>query len=47
MGVGVLGLIVEEVNDEGLLFNEYCNKYIFRALGMNNTHWHLKEIPNY
>ena len=31
MGVGVLGLIVEEVNDEGLLFNEYCNKYIFRA----------------
>jgi hypothetical protein len=31
MGVGVLGLIVEELNDDGLLFNEYCN-HIFLEL---------------
>ena len=42
VGFGLLGLIVEEVAQ--VPFSQYCKKYIFTPLEMNETGWYLSEI---
>ncbi len=39
---GLLGLIVEKIAKQP--FNEYCQEFIFKPLGMDHTGWMLGEI---
>ncbi|WP_422082177.1 serine hydrolase domain-containing protein [Ulvibacterium sp.] len=41
---GLLGLIIENVSKKP--FNEYCQKHIFKPLGMDNTGWFLSEVDS-
>jgi len=41
-GVALLGLIIENITN--LSFEEYCQKEIFKPLGMENTSWFLKNL---
>ena len=41
-GVALLGLIVENITN--LSFEAYCQKEIFKPLGMENTSWFLKNL---
>lgn len=41
-GVALLGLIVQSVSNS--TFEKYCQKEIFKPLGMTNTSWFLKNL---
>lgn len=44
IGAALIGLLVQQIS--GVDFAEYTQKYIFKPLGMTNTHWHLRNIKN-
>lgn len=41
-GFALLGFVVESVS--GMGFDEYCERYIFTPLDMNETSWFLKDV---
>ncbi len=41
-GVALLGLIVEHVS--GMKYEDFCQKNIFKPMGMNNTSWFLRNL---
>lgn len=44
VGSALIGYLVE--HNSGMDFAQYTQKHIFAPLGMNNTHWHLKNVKN-
>jgi CubicO group peptidase (beta-lactamase class C family) len=43
-GVGLIGYLVEVINNSDDLFYEYCETNIFEPLDMAETHWFLKFL---
>lgn len=43
-GVALLGLIVQHVS--GMNYEDFCQKNIFRPMGMKNTSWFLKNLDS-
>lgn len=41
-GSALIGLLVEQIS--GIDFAQFTQQNMFKPLGMNNTHWHLKNI---
>lgn len=44
MGSTLAGLVIQKA--AGQPFNEFCNQNLFAPLGMDNTRWFYRELPN-
>jgi len=46
VGNALGGYLVEILNPDSLLFDQYCQQHIFAPLGMDNTGWFLADFPD-